>query len=398
MSPSGQSSFAGGLIRGQDERLDGAVVAYAASDGAELWRHRVSGSPVFGVAASRDGKVFAIGENAREDTHELVALRAESGELLWNRVRSDRAGSGSGHPWGLKLSHVRVSPDSSTVFLARSARGVDDDSDIAVEAFEAEHGAFLWSSRYDEATEAVSDLALSADGSALIVIGYSAGVDAWKVLRYRATDGALEWAYTFANGGLSIAHAVALSPDSKTVAVTGNESVLASYGTNSNIRTTTLDAETGTEKWTRIYDGLVGGAYDDAYGVTFSRDGDRVLVTGSTAGNNWVTISYNAATGFEEWVASPPSTTFGEYPWAIGTSPDSRLVYVAGESNGAFDIRAYDVSSGLLAWIGRDADLPLLGGRAFDLAVGPDGSAYITGARTDDIDMLTYAFGGSASR
>ncbi len=99
--------------------------------------------------------------------------------------------------------------------------------------------------------------------------------------------------------------AVAISPDGRTVFVTGR-----SAGTNltADYATVAYDSRTGARRWVSRYGGP-GNGLDAAAAVAVSPGGGAVFVTGQSAqGNNFafVTIAYDPANGTRLWVSRYP--------------------------------------------------------------------------------------------
>lgn len=208
----------------------------------------------------------------------------------------------------------------------------------------------------------------------------------WVARHHGAIDASGDYAY-----------AVALSPDGRSVFVAGDEE--DGFGTLS------LDAATGTVRWSSHWD-RVNGSWDVAYAVVVSPDGARVYVLGLSLDGppavqsryDYVTVAYDAGTGAELWTASLPGPDFEEWwptkplvrehRFTLGVSPDGARVFVAGFNwggTGAFRdyvAVAYDATSGAELWRTRyDAhqDNDIL----HSLAVSPAGDLLVlTGQST----------------
>src|SRR5262249_2377066 len=108
---------------------------------------------------------------------------------------------------------------------APAARAADHGSGAA-----AVRGTRLWVSRYDGASRGrAAAVAASPDGSTVFVAGTvdaGAGSSDDVTVAYDAATGARLWASRYAGtGGFNAATAVAVSPDGKTVFVTGGTTV-----------------------------------------------------------------------------------------------------------------------------------------------------------------------------
>ena len=235
------ASSDGGLVvvTGESVSLAGSAVfvtlAYDAT-GTRLWTKRIDQSRGAGVAISPDAVTVYLTGQTRFPT---IAVDAATGARRWiarsegNTVDPDRG------------SDIEVSPDGATVF----STGVVDDSEVGTVAYDAATGTQLWA-KVQQGPNGYAeprDLALSPDGSKLVVAGFQA---------------------TLVNGSISD-----LTFDFLTIA---------------------YDA-TGAKRWRRSYDGP-DGTYDAAASAAIARDGSTAYVTGtsrSTAtGEDYRTFAY----------------------------------------------------------------------------------------------------------
>jgi len=161
------------------------------------------------------------------------------------------------------------------------------------------------------------------------------------------------WADVGSSGGVS---AMAVSPDGRTVFVTGTTS---SPTSGNDYLTVAYDASTGAQLWSASYIGPANG-HDGAAALAVSPDGRTVFVTGSSAGAHtgadYATVAYNAGTGAQLWVARYSGLGGrGGIPTAIAVSPGGRTVFVSGTSHGVdagFDCAtvAYAAATGAQVW------------------------------------------------
>ena len=122
MSPDGSKLFVTGSSVGATSDFDFATVAYAASNGTQLWLQRYNGP----------------------------ANYADGAEALW------------------------VSPGGSRVYVAGPSYGRTTRVDAATAAYAASTGAKLWLRRYKDPGNRLADaraLALSPDGSKVFITG-----------------------------------------------------------------------------------------------------------------------------------------------------------------------------------------------------------------------------------
>src|SRR5207249_3486377 len=129
--------------------------------------------------------------------------------------------------------------------------------------------------------------------------------------------------------------------------------------------TVAYDAATGARLWMATYDGP-GRSSDEAFGLGVSPNGASVFVTGQSWGigtdGDYATVSYDAATGAQRWVARYDGPA-ASYDWAydLGVSPDGGAVFVTGYSLGLstgydFATLAYDAATGAQQWVARYND------------------------------------------
>jgi DNA-binding beta-propeller fold protein YncE len=197
------------------------------------------------------------------------------------------------------------------------------------------------------------------------------------------------------------ARAMAVSPDGKTVFVTGPS---AGNGTGLDYATEAINAQTGASLWVRRYNGL-GGGDDQPIALAVAPDGSSVFVTGTSlgsgTGDDFATQSLNAKTGAVQWVRRDNGAGNGDdYAAGVAVSPDGSRVYVTGDSYGGaatgadYTTIAYTAATGATDWkrryAGAGSDTPA------GIAVAPDGSkVFVTGSSSsagDGADYFTIAY------
>jgi sugar lactone lactonase YvrE len=304
-----------------------STVAYDALTGTELWvaRRAIDGG-AYSIAVSPDGsKVIVNGQEGGGLASATVAYDASTGEQLWV-IRSDDA--------PVYWRALAVSPDSSSVFVARAA-GTFDNYDYHTAAYDASSGTQEWSALYDGSVPTA--LALSPDGTTLFVTGY--GADSCcpqesSTVAYDASTGTQRWAVQedqiHVLGGDTTVH-LAVSPDGSKVFVSG-------YDRNADLRpehpfaTVAYEGSSGNRLWVSRY--RSGQNYPNDLAV--SPDGSKVFVTGqetmpcyspcTLSQINAPLVAYDASTGDELWVANYENNLgFG-----LAISPDGSKVYLAG--------------------------------------------------------------------
>ena len=350
VSPDGSAVFVTGTSEGNDGAdPDYVTVAYEASTGDMLWATRYAGpggdrdTPT-ALEVSPDGtEIFvtgpSIGRRGDED-YATVAYDTATGSQSWVR-RHD--GRGEGDDWPNALG---VSADGSQVFVTGSSDGsiLHRNTEYATLAYDTATGARSWIQRYKgpgDRSDAAIDLAVSHDGSEVIVTGQGAGPEPsganYATVAYAALTGVKLWVkrYNGPGDGADRALAVRLSPNDSVVAVTGE-----SDGTSgrSDYATVAYDASTGARLWSQRYDGA-SHLYDRAVAIGISSDGSQVFVTGSSTesyfNTEYATLAYDAATGAELWIAhyQGPGRR-SDAPADLAASPEGLGVFVTGASLG----------------------------------------------------------------
>jgi len=179
--------------------------------------------------------------------------------------------------------------------------------------------------------------------------------------------------------------------------VTGGSGGSTSYD---DYATVAYDASTGSQQWVARYNGP-GNSYDGAIALGVSPDGSAVFVTGygpgSTTGEDYATMAYDASTGAQLWLKRYNGPGNGDdFAFALGVSPDGSTVFVSGPSTGStsnwdYATVAYDAATGSQRWVARYNSPANGDDAAYSLVVSPDGSAVIvTGSSGGDYATVDY--------
>jgi outer membrane protein assembly factor BamB len=286
---------------------------------------------------------------------------------------------------------VAVSPDGSKVFVTGASVGSTASQDYATVAYNATSGAVLWTKRYNGADNkggAATAVAVSPDGSKVFVTGASVGSttgDDYATVAYNATTGALLWSkrYDGPAHGYDYASALAVSSDGSKVFATGTSE---GSTTGQDYATVAYNATTGALLWTKRYNGPTNG-WDGPNAIAVGHAG-AVFVTGGSPGTttlgDFTTIAYNTTTGARLWIKryNVPGGN-GATARAVGVSPDSTKVFVTGQSvvsaTENYSTVAYDAKTGTLLWAKQYAG-PTNYDFATALTVGPGGGRiFVTG-------------------
>ncbi len=176
---------------------------------------------------------------------------------------------------------------------------------------------------------------LSRLAAAVTLVSVSLG--GFPALAPAAVPGSRLWLklYNGPANGSDAATAVGVSPDGSRVFVAG-----ASTGSTSgnDYATVAYDASTGAQLWAKRYNGT-GNSTDDAVDLRVSPDGSKVFVTGvspgSTSDGDYATVAYDASTGAQMWTKryNGPGNAYDE-AHALGVSPNGSVVFVTGYSRG----------------------------------------------------------------
>lgn len=155
----------------------------------------------------------------------------------------------------------------------------------------------------------------------------------------------------------------------------------------------------GGQRWSSAY--LAGSpAYSSAIAVT--PDSGTVLVSGSTAwgaSGRMATLAYDAATGESVWTASTDTSDEGFAAKAMVLSPDAQTVYVTGigtcpdcpyEGERQYVTAAYDVETGERLWWNR---LRADSGSPMSIAASPDGErVFVAGSHDSGMGRQLVAY------
>jgi len=248
----------------------------------------------------------------------------------------------------------------------------------------APSGSRLWIGHYNGPPGTENDataMAVSPDGKRVFVTGNSALAGRepheFATVGYKTATGARLWARRYhGTGSMAEARSVAISPDGKTVFVTGATNM---QSTDANFATIAYQAATGAVRWVARYDGPGRYSDDSAYSVAVSPHGSTVFVTG-TSGGGYATIAYRAGTGARRWIARYHGS--GGHAVAVAVSPGGGRVVVTGTNGHDYGTVAYRAASGARLWARHHdgpAGLDEYGG-ATALAFSPNGSTvFVTG-------------------
>ena len=307
---------------------------------------------------------------------------------------------------GVTLSTVGVAGASASGVAPRARQAVRV-SPAGTSLAAASPGAQLWATRYNGTgnnADVATAVAVSPPGGTVYVTGQSygttTGVVDYATVAYNTATGARQWVARYNGPAHSLSNvpsSVAVSPDGKTVFVTG-KSVVGQFG---DYATVAYAAAPGHQMWAKPYNGPLNND-DEATAVAVSPTSGTVYVTGFSWGkstaSDYATVAYNAATGAQQWVKRYNGPGNGnDAATSMAVNPASGTVYVTGQSFGTsatgpdYATVAYD-ASGSQQWVRR---YTFPGGNTDDatsVTVNPaSGTVYVTGHSWGGASGYDYA-------
>lgn len=305
------------------------TVAYDAATGAQRWLQPFAGPVPWGgdegtAIAARDGAVFVTGLTLAG--MQTVIYDAATGAQRW--VQRYAHGTIPVHPGSLALS-----PDGTTVAMTGAQITWDARDDYVTVAYDAATGQQRWLRLFDGKAAAM-DLSTSLDvtAEAVVVTGSSTDASGLDVatIAYDLVTGETRWVrrYDGPSHGNETVPSLSLSPDLAAAYVITRS---ASPSGGFDYETIAYATANGATLWkTRLTVGVPGYAYFPP-AIQASPDGTRVIVTGRTAADEYLTVAFGAADGtrlwarrFERWGRNAPSD--------LAISPDGATVVVTGTS------------------------------------------------------------------
>lgn len=244
----------------------------------------------------------------------------------------------------------------------------------------AASGDRLWLRRYNSGpseSDGTEALAVTPDGKTVVVTGFP------STIAYDAATGATKWSTE------TSFYATAVGTNADRVFVSGCTCLLAAY-----------EASTGTPLWQKVYGGPEAGV-DSASRLVVSGNGERVFITGfhpiwtpTGYDSEFVTTAVAADNGARLWTRrfDGPLDLDNDLAIDVATTADGGLVVVTGHSanNDGYAISmtiAYDGATGARLWVQRIGV-----GWGNGVAISPDGaSVFITGL----LDFKTIALDAS---
>jgi hypothetical protein len=276
---------------------------------------------------------------------------------------------------------IGLGPDGAQVYVTGySFGGPSTVNDIATVAYDVDRGTQLWVARYDgpaHDTDAGADLAVSPDGETVYVTGASVGLDGSLdvlTIAYDAASGDQAWEARYAGPAADADEGLSIGASPSGVFVTGYRAA-----TSIDFLTLSYDAATGAERWARTIDAQDGEEVGRS--LVVAPGGGTVYVTGDRAGGG---------TGGHLGAVTRP--------WVVASCQSAGALAVEAD----YITAAYDATTGQRRWVrnydGPDHDCD----QAYGVAVAPDGSrVFVTGSSISlatDSDAATVAYDAATGK
>ena len=361
-------------IDGYDDRCEAWVSIEDDPDGLAPFQFPVE------VASSPNGQTVYVammestGGSESRGRWVIVARSVATGANLWTS-RPTGAPTEYSSP-----SSLVVSPDGSRLFVVGSHRPSywEPDGELVLTSLDAATGQLLWTSTFNGSpgTDGARSLVISPDGAEVYLAGISGaqGDLDYTAIAYDAASGDRRWVtkYRGVGGtGTDSPFDVALTPDGKTLLMTGWSDGLGEYNVDiATVAFRTRGEQAGAIAWDARYDAHEAQAPDRANAIAVSPDGSTVYSAGMSAEDldgppfdvnyRWTILAYDVESGEQRWMVR---RSFEGATWAevtdLAVSPDGSSLYASGFANGSQNtdgiVAAYDAATGAERWFTREA-------------------------------------------
>jgi hypothetical protein len=353
------------------------------------WAAPYAGLRGVSMAVSGDGGIYVTGPSLPDAAHDfhpdIITLRYDvNGQLMWAREFDESADATVGDDISAWLT---LDPQGNVIVTGTSFLQGEGQRFVTLKYDPA--GRLLWRARTAAGFQA-ERVATDAAGN-VYVTGYTPGSAAnYVTVKYDA-QGARQWVRTYdgPNNGSDQARGLAVTAAGD-VAVTGE----STGGETSYDIATDLYDTNGNQRWVARFDGGSGGQ-DKGRDVVFGADG-TVYVAGfaSSGDTDAVVVAYDAASGAQQWAQALDGAGRGDAFARIVPAPNGDLL-AAGYAHSA-DLRSDFLVARFApqgqplwsrTWDGPDRDEDV----GFGLAVGADGSPYVTGGSFSKVATLRYS-------
>jgi len=325
----------------------------------------------YDVAAGPDGSVYVLGYTNSSigggGSYDLILIKYDSsGEPLW---RESLGGTGNEYAYG-----VAAGPDGSVYVTGFTSSVQAGNNDIWVAKYGA-NGELSWKKALtgsgNDRGEAIT---VASDGSVYVVGHNVVGSSNNNLFLAKYTpNGTLSWQKMLGKSGNEYGHGVTVSADNS-VYVTGYHTVISG---DDDLLIAKYN-ENGELSWVQT---LGGTRYEAGYGIAAGSDGSLYIVgyaTETSTSNTDLLIAAYTNNGELSW-ARTLGGSLGEEGHGIAVGSDGS-VYVTGRtySSGSPDVMvAKYTSSGNLSWQKALASSNNDFGEG--IVVGSNGAIYLTG-------------------
>jgi DNA-binding beta-propeller fold protein YncE len=303
VSASGSELIVTGTAGTRGSRIDTSLVtiAYSVATGKRLWIQRVDGPAGGGASAGSlatspaGSRVYVTGAatSAGGERTDLLTIGygSATGRRLWLTRSIGRCHSGG--------DAIAVSPSGRGVFVAGSSGWCPDIGTFLTTAYAAGSGRKLWVKQYmGQARYAYAGaIAVSPDGQRVYVTGNGnqGFTNGAMTVAYAASAGARLWAARYGGDAFyAVAKAVTVSPDAATVYITG---AVETEAGGLDYVTIAYNAATGARLWRASY-GSADNLNDAASAMALSPDGRTIFITGTSTGKtsleDFLTVAYRS--------------------------------------------------------------------------------------------------------
>lgn len=315
-----------------------SVTPVLSNAGAELWSASLQGTGTLPakvangdylagrrtVAIDASGNVVAAGavHNGTSNGYDwkVAKFAAATGTVVWQQ--DFHGGFGDDHVYGVALDA------SGNAYVVGTAwNGAD--SDWKVIKYRAADGVLLWQQNLGATgTDVAYGVGVNAAGDAIVYGSVANGADTdWKIVKYRATDGVVQWTRTLAGKSGDRPRAMQVAPSTGDVFIAGQLTSTTPFMT-----TLRLSGADGSVSWQRTLAFMAAPAPASyAHDLALTADGG-VMVAGmrmepylTMAYAYWHVVRY-AGDGTELLVGPQYTYTFPMV--AIAESPGGRPLLV----------------------------------------------------------------------
>ena len=369
--------FVAGISPGPTSGLDFATIKYLTS-GAGVWTNRYNGlananDAAYAIAVDRSNNVCVTGYTANSTNgNDCVTIKYTAfGQPLWTNFYN---GPGNATDKGRAIG----CDSSNNVYIAGYSVGLTNGYDILTIKYSSA-GIPLWTNRFD-GWAGLDDFAdaLVVDRSNNIIVTGVSGED-YVTIKY-SSSGALLWSGYYDFGDYDEALAVAVD-SSNNVVVTGFST---RFGGDYDIATMKY-ASSGTPLWTNRWNGP--GNIDDEGFAIGTDPSNNIYVTGLSddqfGNSRWATLKYTSA-GAIVWTNYFRGSANGTNDYANALVVDkSGNLYVAGRARSAAgDLNMATIkysASGVALWTNLFGRVAGQDDEAYAAALDSNNNIYVTG-------------------